>query len=63
MNIAPEGIEPSPPDYEPGPLPLSYGAFAWSGIRTHEANARGLKSRPFDHSGIHAKMLSATSSQ
>ncbi len=27
MNIAPEGIEPPPPDYEPGTLPLSHGAF------------------------------------
>ena len=28
--------------------------IAEGGIRTHEANARDLKTRPFDHSGIPA---------
>ena len=33
---------------------------AGSGIRTHEANARDLKTRPFDHSGIPAEQVSIT---
>tara|TARA_B100000524_G_scaffold89779_1_gene42102 strand:- start:13 stop:207 length:195 start_codon:yes stop_codon:yes gene_type:complete len=33
------------------------GSGASSGIRTHEAIARDLKSRPFDRSGIDAKVL------
>ena len=38
---------------------LSYGSrSAESGIRTHEADARDLKTRPFDRSGIPAERLS-----
>ena len=31
--------------------------FAGSGIRTHEAEARDLKTRPFDRSGIPAGLF------
>ena len=34
---------------------------AEGGIRTHEANARDLKTRPFDHSGTPAERLTINS--
>ena len=36
---------------------------AEGGIRTHEANARDLKTRPFDHSGTPAESIDNNSSR